>query len=59
MHLSHTFSVNPAQNVAGSVEVRVYSAYPSLRSFMVVYELPSGKYDNDPYTVRMDLQLAV
>ncbi|MFN8359394.1 MAG: outer membrane beta-barrel protein [Candidatus Kapaibacterium sp.] len=46
-----TFSVNlSAQNVAGSVEVGVYSAYQFTQFSGGYIELPSGKYDNDPYT---------
>ncbi len=45
------FSVNlSAQNVAGSVEVGVYSAYQFTQFSGGYIELPSGKYDNDPYT---------
>ncbi len=46
-----TFSVNlSAQNVAGSVEVGVYSAYQFTQFSGGYIELLSGKYDNDPYT---------
>ncbi|MFN8359390.1 MAG: outer membrane beta-barrel protein [Candidatus Kapaibacterium sp.] len=45
------FSVNlSAQNVAGSVEVGVYSAYQFTQFSGGYIELLSGKYDNDPYT---------
>ncbi len=45
------FSVNlSAQNVAGSVEVGVYSAYQFTHFNGGYIELLSGKYDGDPYT---------
>ncbi len=46
-----TFLVNvSAQNVAGSVEVGVYSAYQFTHFSGGYIELLSGKYDDDPYT---------